>query len=187
MATRRIFCRVQSCVWRLPKYWPPTPSPPSECVLPPHNRPIQKSELKTKKQDRSMKESELKMDRQNRRYKNWNLTSTDCIDRYNRKIKSVSEDRSIGPFAHLCLYPLVLLCRDACRDSDQLVSKPFGQSAKPWSGGQEFEPPVWTDSARPANWRWKTLGARSFYSAVIAVHELRKTINQCPIKPKPAS
>ncbi len=23
--------RVQSCVWRLPKYWPP-PSPPSECV-----------------------------------------------------------------------------------------------------------------------------------------------------------
>jgi hypothetical protein len=29
-------CRVQSCVWRLPKYWPPTPSPPSECVLPPH-------------------------------------------------------------------------------------------------------------------------------------------------------
>jgi hypothetical protein len=31
-----------------------------------HNRPIQKSELKTKKQDRSMKESELKMDRHNR-------------------------------------------------------------------------------------------------------------------------
>ncbi len=34
-------CRVQSCVWRLPKYWPPTPrapSPPSECVLPPHQR-----------------------------------------------------------------------------------------------------------------------------------------------------
>ncbi len=29
-------CRVQSSVWRLPKYWPPTPSPPSECVLPPH-------------------------------------------------------------------------------------------------------------------------------------------------------
>ncbi len=27
-------CRVQSSVWRLPKYWPPTPSPPSECVLP---------------------------------------------------------------------------------------------------------------------------------------------------------
>ncbi len=29
--------RVQSCVWRLPKYWPPPhpPSPPSECVLPP--------------------------------------------------------------------------------------------------------------------------------------------------------
>jgi hypothetical protein len=26
--------RVQSTVWRLPKYWPPTPSPPSECVLP---------------------------------------------------------------------------------------------------------------------------------------------------------
>jgi hypothetical protein len=28
-------CRVQSSVWRLPKYWPPTPFPPSECVLPP--------------------------------------------------------------------------------------------------------------------------------------------------------
>ncbi len=26
--------RVQSSVWRLPNYWPPTPSPPSECVLP---------------------------------------------------------------------------------------------------------------------------------------------------------
>ncbi len=31
-------CRVQSSGWRLPKYWPPTPSPPSECVLPPHQR-----------------------------------------------------------------------------------------------------------------------------------------------------
>jgi hypothetical protein len=30
--------RVQNCVWRLPKYWPPAPSPPSECVLPPHQR-----------------------------------------------------------------------------------------------------------------------------------------------------
>jgi hypothetical protein len=30
--------RVQSCVWRLPKYWPPPPTPPSECVLPPHQR-----------------------------------------------------------------------------------------------------------------------------------------------------
>ena len=29
-------CRVQSSVYRLPNYWPPTPSPPSECVLPPH-------------------------------------------------------------------------------------------------------------------------------------------------------
>jgi hypothetical protein len=29
------------------------------------------------------------------------LASTDCIVRYNRKIESVSEDRSIGPFAHL--------------------------------------------------------------------------------------
>jgi hypothetical protein len=28
--------RVQSSVWRLPNYWPPTPSAPSECVLPPH-------------------------------------------------------------------------------------------------------------------------------------------------------
>ncbi len=30
--------RVQSSAWRLPNYWPPTPSPPSECVLPPHQR-----------------------------------------------------------------------------------------------------------------------------------------------------
>jgi hypothetical protein len=36
------------------------------------------------------------------RFKNRNLASTDCIVRYNRKIESVSEDRSIGPFAHLC-------------------------------------------------------------------------------------
>ncbi len=27
-------CRVQSCVWRLPKYWPPPPSPPHERVFP---------------------------------------------------------------------------------------------------------------------------------------------------------
>jgi hypothetical protein len=46
-----------------------------------------------------MKELELKMDR--RRYKNQNLTLTDCIDWYNQKIESVSEDRSIEPFAHL--------------------------------------------------------------------------------------
>ena len=38
------------------------------------------------------------------RFKNRNLASTDCIVRYNRKIESVSENRSIGPFAHLCLY-----------------------------------------------------------------------------------
>ncbi len=31
-------CRLQSSVWHLPKYWPPIPSPPSECVLPPHQR-----------------------------------------------------------------------------------------------------------------------------------------------------
>ncbi len=31
-------CRVQSSVWRLPKYWPPTPYPPGECVLPLHQR-----------------------------------------------------------------------------------------------------------------------------------------------------
>ena len=37
------------------------------------------------------------------RYKNRNLASTDCIVRYNRKIESVSEYRSIGPFAHLCI------------------------------------------------------------------------------------
>ncbi len=30
--------RVQSCVLRLPKYWPPPPSIPGECVLPPHQR-----------------------------------------------------------------------------------------------------------------------------------------------------
>ncbi len=30
--------RVQSSVWRFPNYWPPTPSPPSEFVLPPHQR-----------------------------------------------------------------------------------------------------------------------------------------------------
>ncbi len=34
----KYICRVQSSVWRLPKYWPPTPSPTSECVLPPHQR-----------------------------------------------------------------------------------------------------------------------------------------------------
>ncbi len=32
--------RVQSSVWRLPNYWPPTPSPPSECVLPPVPKPV---------------------------------------------------------------------------------------------------------------------------------------------------
>jgi hypothetical protein len=31
-------CIVQSSVWHLPKYWPSPPSPPSECVLPPHQR-----------------------------------------------------------------------------------------------------------------------------------------------------
>ncbi len=31
-------CRVQSIVWRLPKYWPPSPFPPSECVLLPYQR-----------------------------------------------------------------------------------------------------------------------------------------------------
>jgi hypothetical protein len=30
--------RVQSSVWRLTNYWRPTPSPPSECVLPPQQR-----------------------------------------------------------------------------------------------------------------------------------------------------
>ncbi len=29
---------VQSSVWRPPNYWHPTPSPPRECVLPPHQR-----------------------------------------------------------------------------------------------------------------------------------------------------
>ncbi len=48
-----------------------------------------------------MKELELKMDRHSRQYKNQNLTLTDCIDWYNQKIESVSEDQSIKPFAHL--------------------------------------------------------------------------------------
>jgi hypothetical protein len=30
--------RAQSSVWRLPNYWPPTPSPPCEFVLPPHHK-----------------------------------------------------------------------------------------------------------------------------------------------------
>ncbi len=30
--------RVQSSVWRLPTIDPPNPSPPSECILPPHQR-----------------------------------------------------------------------------------------------------------------------------------------------------
>ena len=37
------------------------------------------------------------------RYKSRKLKFTDCVGRYNRKIESVSEDRTIGPFAHLCL------------------------------------------------------------------------------------
>ena len=54
-----------------------------------HNRPIQKSELKTKKLDRSMKESELKMDWHNRSMQKSELdidliVSTDTIGRSNR-------------------------------------------------------------------------------------------------------
>ena len=45
------------------------------------------------------------------RFKNRNLASTDCIVRYNRKIKSVSEDRSIGPFAHLWVLHISVLWR----------------------------------------------------------------------------
>jgi hypothetical protein len=59
-----------------------------------HNRPIQKSELKTKKQDQSMKESELKMDRHNRPIQNWNFTSTDTIGRSNRYRKIDQSDLS---------------------------------------------------------------------------------------------
>ena len=80
-----------------------------------HNRPIQKSELETKKQDQSMKKSELRMDRHNRRIQKSEpdidrlyqpIQSEDRIgigrsNQY-RKIESISEDRSIGPFAHLC-------------------------------------------------------------------------------------
>ncbi len=64
-----------------------------------HNCPIQKLELKTKKQERSMKESELKMDQQNRLIQKSELD----VDWYNRKIESVSEDRSIRPITHLWL------------------------------------------------------------------------------------
>ncbi len=49
-----------------------------------HNRPIQKSELKTKKQDQSMKESELKMDQHNRPIQKSELD----IDRLYRPIQS---------------------------------------------------------------------------------------------------
>ena len=52
-----------------------------------HNRPIQKSELKTKKLDRSMKESEPKMDRRNRLIQKSEL----YINRFYRPIQS--EDR----------------------------------------------------------------------------------------------
>jgi len=36
------------------------------------------------------------------RYKSRKLKSTDCVGRYNQKIELVSEDQTIGPFAHLC-------------------------------------------------------------------------------------
>ncbi len=36
--TKYLRMRVQSSVWRLPKHWPPSSSPPSECVIPPHHR-----------------------------------------------------------------------------------------------------------------------------------------------------
>ncbi len=52
-----------------------------------HNRPIQKSELKTKKQDRKIKESELKTNRYNRPIKKSELG----INRLHRPIQS--EDR----------------------------------------------------------------------------------------------
>ncbi len=77
----------------------------SELKMEQHNRPIQKSELKTKKLDPSMKKSELKMDRHNRPIQKSELD----INRFYRPIQS--EDRigigrsSIGPFAHLCLQP----------------------------------------------------------------------------------
>ena len=59
----------------------------SELKMDRHNRPIQKSELKTKKLDRSMKESELKMDRRNRLIQKSEL----YINRFYRPIQS--EDR----------------------------------------------------------------------------------------------
>ncbi len=59
----------------------------SELKIDRHNRPIQKSELKTKKLDRSMKESELEMDRRNRPMQKSEL----YINRFYRQIQS--EDR----------------------------------------------------------------------------------------------
>jgi len=85
-----------------------------------HNRPIQTSRLNIYEKIGRFKNQTLKANDtiaryKNRtlrrtntiaRYKNRNLKPTDCVDRYNRKIESVLEDRTIGPFAHLCLQPL---------------------------------------------------------------------------------
>ncbi len=59
----------------------------SELKMDRHNRPMQKSELKTKKLDRLMKELELKMDRRNRPIQKSEL----YINRFYRPIQS--EDR----------------------------------------------------------------------------------------------
>jgi hypothetical protein len=64
-----------------------------------HNRPEQKSELKTKKQDWSMKESELKKDRHNRPVQKSKL-DTGRLYRPRQSEDRIGIGRSIGPFAH---------------------------------------------------------------------------------------
>ena len=61
-------------------------------------RPIQKSDLEMDWHNRPIQESDLETDRYIAQYENRKLKSTDCVS---RKIELVSEDRTIGPFAHL--------------------------------------------------------------------------------------
>ncbi len=74
----------------------------SELKMDPHNRPIQKSELKTKKLDRSMKESELKMDRHNRPIQKSEL-KTKKLDR-SMKESELKMDRRNRPIQKSELY-----------------------------------------------------------------------------------
>ncbi len=71
-----------------------------------HNRPIQKSELKTKKQDRTIKESELKTNRYNRPIQKSELG----INRLHRPIQS--EDRiGIGRSINRTFRPPLRTCQ----------------------------------------------------------------------------